>query len=66
MPVLYGGKLYMPPTNYHLIVLQEPYKKAQLFNETYLSFLKTKQKTKTSQENGPLPEKMTRRKEQED
>ena len=29
MPMLYGSKLHIPPTNYHLLaVQQEPYKKA--------------------------------------
>ena len=29
IPVPYGSKLYIPPTNYHLLTAQqEPYKKA--------------------------------------
>ena len=38
MPVPYGSKLHIPPTNYHLLAVQrEPYKKAYLLTKWTMS-----------------------------
>ena len=58
LPVPYGSKLHIPPTNYHLLAAQqEPYKKAQLLTKNMWEF-----SGKKSQENGPLAEKWQDRK----
>ena len=57
--MLYGSKLHIPPTNYHLLAAQlEPYEKSLNLNEFCLRvFWREK-----SQENGPLSEKRHDRK----
>ena len=43
--MLYGSKLHIPPTIYHLLAAQqEPYKKTTTINKKYLSFLEKSQK----------------------
>ena len=54
MPVSYGSKQHIPPTNYHLLAAQ------QLLFKNVWKF------SGRSQEKGPLAEKMTRLKEQKD
>ena len=53
IPVSYGSKLHIPPTNYHLLAAQqEPYKKSLTLKEDFFeSFLER------NQENGPLADK---------
>ena len=65
----YDSKLHISPANYHLrTAQQEPLKKSLTLNEKKKKKreLSGEKKKKKSQENGPLAEKMTSQKEQED
>ena len=61
MPVPYGSKLHIPPTNYQLLAAQqEPYKKAQPLTKNIWEFSGKKSGEWT------ISRKMTWQKEQED